>query len=207
MPNSITATKSRMSGESALPPWGQDLVGPSPLESKAGGHAHPHIWSAPDCRRWWSAKSCQKTRNQPRVTKDSRRSPRMGGYDLAISRSSAKSFDHTWQQGRKYSGHLLRRYPVVDLWTKESSANPILGGSGYCQGRRRQHSVYRLGVQAFLGDGSSAYPIDIDHIDSVRPHLCTRNTEFSSRSNNIRDAQAASLTTQEVQDPPRLGLR
>ena len=173
MPNSITATKSRMSGESALPPWGQDLVGPSPLESKAGGHAHPHIWSAPDCRRWWSAKSCQKTRNQPRVTKDSRRSPRMGGYDLTISRSSAKSFDHTWQQGRKYSGHLLRRYPVVDLWTKESSANPI----------------------------------DIDHIDSVRPHLCTRNTEFSSRSNNIRDAQAASPTTQEVQDPPRLGLR
>jgi hypothetical protein len=39
----ITATISRMSGESALPPWGQDLVGPSPLEPKAGGHAHPHI--------------------------------------------------------------------------------------------------------------------------------------------------------------------
>jgi hypothetical protein len=30
-----------MSGESALPRWGQDLVGPSPLEPKAGGHAHP----------------------------------------------------------------------------------------------------------------------------------------------------------------------
>jgi hypothetical protein len=54
---------------------------------------------------------------------------------------------------------------------------------------------------------SSANPIDIDHIDRVRPHLCTRNTDFNSRSNNIRDAQAASPTTQEVQDPPRLGLR
>ena len=96
MPNSITATKSRMSGESALPPWGQDLVGPSPLESKAGGHAHPHIWSAPDCRRWWSAKSCQKTGNQSRVTKASRRSPRMGGYDRTIRRRSATSCGLEW---------------------------------------------------------------------------------------------------------------
>jgi hypothetical protein len=45
--------------------------------------------------------------------------------------------------------------------------------------------------KAWDGCGVPLCPIDIDHLDRVRTHLWTRNTEFSSRSNNIRDVQAA----------------
>jgi hypothetical protein len=72
--------------------------------------------------------------------------------------------------GPKFSGHLLRQYLVVDLWTNESSANPI----------------------------------DIDHIDSVRTQLRTRNTEFSSRSETIRHAHPEGPSLKEYRLRPGL---